>query len=94
MLVTIEDILKTAKLAKLKITRQESVKIAEKINKSMLEFQKIPWLEDMKLDDKNMGTNVANLREDEVACYKERKQLLLNAKNIKENYFVLPKIIE
>lgn len=97
MKLTIEEVKNTAKLAKLKLNQKESVEIACKINEVLSEFKNISWTGDIDFNSENIGNsgnNIGDLRQDKVHPYKQNKQLLLNTKNMRENYIVLPKIIE
>ncbi|MCC6865919.1 MAG: Asp-tRNA(Asn)/Glu-tRNA(Gln) amidotransferase subunit GatC [Ignavibacteria bacterium] len=96
MSVTIKDVEKIAKLAKLRFTDEEKLKLSNEMNE-VLGFidtiNKIPGIENVEpLENINNTQNV--FREDisEVGVTKE--EALKNAPDKSENFFKVPKVLD
>ena len=96
MSVTIKDVEKIAKLAKLKFTEEEKKKLQGEMNQ-VLDYidtiNQIPGLEDVKpLENINDTENVFRDDISEVCLTKE--EALKNAPEKTENFFKVPKVLD
>ena len=94
MAVTIKDVEKIAKLAKLKFTDEEKAKLQGEMNQ-VLEYidtiNRIPGLDDVKpLENINETENV--FREDISEVCLTKEEALKNAPEKTENFFKVPKV--
>lgn len=96
MSVTIKDVEKIAKLAKLKFTEEEKIKLQGEMNEVLGyidTINQIPGLEDVKpLENINDTENV--FREDVSEVCLTKEEALKNAPEKTENFFKVPKVLD
>ena len=96
MSVTIKDVEKIAKLAKLKFTEEEKTKLQGEMNEVLGyidTINQIPGLEDVKpLENINDTENV--FREDVSEVCLTKEEALRNAPEKTENFFKVPKVLD
>jgi aspartyl-tRNA(Asn)/glutamyl-tRNA(Gln) amidotransferase subunit C len=94
MKINIEIIDHIAKLAKLKFTEKEAEKFANEFEEILTHFQNIDSedLSDMDLDVFEEAKSV--LRKDEMKNFDDKSELFQNAKQLRENYIPISKVIE
>jgi len=96
MSVTIKDVEKIAKLAKLKFTEEEKIKLQGEMNEVLGyidTINQIPGLDDVKpLENINDTENIFRDDISEVCLTKE--EALKNAPEKTENFFKVPKVLD
>ncbi|MEO8515067.1 MAG: Asp-tRNA(Asn)/Glu-tRNA(Gln) amidotransferase subunit GatC [Ignavibacteria bacterium] len=96
MAVTIKDVEKIGKLAKLKFTEEEKTKLQGEMNEVLGyidTINQIPGLENVKpLENINDTENV--FREDVSEICLTREEALKNAPEKTENFFKVPKVLD
>lgn len=96
MSVTIKDVEKIAKLAKLRFSEEEKTKLQGEMNEVLGyidTINQIPGLEDVKpLENINETENV--FREDEAKAGLTKEEALKNAPDKTENFFKVPKVLD
>jgi aspartyl-tRNA(Asn)/glutamyl-tRNA(Gln) amidotransferase subunit C len=96
MSVTIKDVEKIAKLAKLKFTEDEKVKLQGEMNEVLGyidTINQIPGLDDVKpLENINDTENVFREDTDKPGITKE--EALMNAPEKTDNFFKVPKVLD
>ncbi|MBN8584524.1 MAG: Asp-tRNA(Asn)/Glu-tRNA(Gln) amidotransferase subunit GatC [Ignavibacteria bacterium] len=96
MSVTIKDVEKIAKLAKLKFTEEEKIKLQGEMNEVLGyidTINQIPGLDDVKpLENINDTENV--FREDVSEVCLTKEEALKNAPEKTENFFKVPKVLD
>ena len=96
MSVTIKDVEKIAKLAKLRFSEEEKVKLQGEMNEVLGyidTINQIPGLGDVKpLENINETENV--FREDESVKCLTKEEALKNAPDKTENFFKVPKVLD
>jgi aspartyl-tRNA(Asn)/glutamyl-tRNA(Gln) amidotransferase subunit C len=96
MSVTIKDVEKIAKLAKLKFTDEEKIKLQGEMNEVLGyidTINQIPGLENVKpLENINDTENV--FREDISEVYLTKEEALKNAPEKTDNFFKVPKVLD
>ena len=96
MSVTINDVEKIAKLAKLKFTEEEKIKLQGEMNEVLGyidTINQIPGLDDVKpLENINDTENV--FREDVSEVCLTKEEALKNAPEKTENFFKVPKVLD
>lgn len=95
MSVTISDVDKIAKLAKLKFAEGEKIKLQKDLNK-ILEY--IDQLNELKLDDveplENINETENVLRKDEMVKWLTTEEALKNAPSKTGKFFKVPKVLD
>lgn len=93
MSLTIEEIKKIAKLARIELTPEEEIRYAETIS-GVLEYMKI--LNEVDTKDVEPTSQVTGLedvvRQDEARDYFEKNQLIAQMPQVKENELVVPAV--
>lgn len=96
MSVTIKDVEKIAKLAKLRFTEEEKEKLQGEMNEVLGyidTINQIPGLEEVKpLENINETENV--FREDKAVKCLTKEEALKNAPDKTENFFRVPKVLD
>lgn len=96
MSVTIKDVEKIAKLAKLKFNEEEKIKLQGEMNEVLGyidTINQIPGLDDVKpLENINDTENV--FREDVSEVCLTKEEALKNAPEKTENFFKVPKVLD
>lgn len=90
------DVIKyIAKLAKLRFTEEEALRLTSEFDSILSHFKSI---DKMDLDDVNLNEYSLNdksiTRPDIVKNYEDKTKLYQNAKTMRETYIEIPKIIE
>lgn len=95
MKVEIKDVEYIAKLAKLKFTEEETIKLAGEFESILSHFESIDKLDlsDINLDILSDDLKPV-LRKDEVSHFEDKKRLFQNTKSMKDTAIMVPKIIE
>ncbi|MBK8549872.1 MAG: Asp-tRNA(Asn)/Glu-tRNA(Gln) amidotransferase subunit GatC [Ignavibacteria bacterium] len=95
MSVTINDVDKIAKLAKLRFAEDEKIKLQKDLNK-ILEY--IDQLNELKLDDveplENINETENVLRKDEMFKWLTTEEALKNAPSKTGKFFKVPKVMD
>ncbi|ABR49517.1 glutamyl-tRNA(Gln) amidotransferase, C subunit [Alkaliphilus metalliredigens QYMF] len=94
MKVNIETINYIAKLAKLKFTEEEAIDFANEFEGILSHFESIDNEDLTEIDFSSQAYTQSVLREDISKNFENKKALLKNAKGMKDNYIVIPKVIE
>jgi aspartyl-tRNA(Asn)/glutamyl-tRNA(Gln) amidotransferase subunit C len=96
MAVTIEDVEHIAKLAKLKFTEAEKIKLQIELNTVLDYIDKLNELDLEKVEPlENINESLENvLREDETGPSLPREEALKNAPAKTENFFKVPKVLD
>ena len=96
MALTLNDVEKIAKLAKLRFSQEEKVKLQGEMNEVLGyidTINQIPGLEDVKpLENINDTENV--FREDESVKCLTKEEALKNAPDKTDNFFKVPKVLD
>lgn len=94
MKVDIKEVKYIAKLAKLKFSDEETLKLSSEFESILSHFESIDKLnlDDIKIDIEDDLKPV--LRDDEVKYFADKKKLFQNTKSMKDTSIMVPKIIE
>ncbi|HEY5563145.1 MAG TPA: Asp-tRNA(Asn)/Glu-tRNA(Gln) amidotransferase subunit GatC [Clostridiaceae bacterium] len=95
MSVTIEEVNYIAKLAKIKFSEEEVIKITSEFDSIFNHFKSIDSMDlkdvDLNVFDKDSKSVV---RADTPVIFEDKKKLFQNAKAMRDTYIEVPKIIE
>jgi aspartyl-tRNA(Asn)/glutamyl-tRNA(Gln) amidotransferase subunit C len=95
MALTPEEVRKVALLARLELTDEEVLQQAQNINNLLRQFEKLQQLDLEGVEPTSHSIPVYNvLRADQVTPSLPREELLANAPEAREGYFVVPRIVE
>ncbi|CEK17365.1 aspartyl/glutamyl-tRNA(Asn/Gln) amidotransferase subunit C [Chthonomonas calidirosea] len=95
MALTPEEVRKVALLARLELTDEEVLQQAQNINNLLQQFEKLQQLDLEGVEPTSHSIPVYNvLRPDQVTPSMSREELLANAPEAREGYFVVPRIVE
>ncbi|HLH79701.1 MAG TPA: Asp-tRNA(Asn)/Glu-tRNA(Gln) amidotransferase subunit GatC [Chthonomonas sp.] len=95
MALTPEEVRKVALLARLELTDEEVLQQAQNINNLLQQFEKLQQLDLEGVEPTSHSIPVYNvLRADQVTPSLPREELLANAPEAREGYFVVPRIVE
>lgn len=92
--IDIETISYIAKLAKLRFTKEEAEEFANEFQGILGHFRNIDNEDLSNADEQSSEEKKAVFREDKVSCFKDKKELFQNTKEMKEGYISIPKVIE
>ncbi|MDD6794940.1 MAG: Asp-tRNA(Asn)/Glu-tRNA(Gln) amidotransferase subunit GatC [Clostridiaceae bacterium] len=94
MKVDIKEVEYIAKLAKLKFSDEETLKLSSEFESILSHFESIDKLnlDDIKIDIEDDLKPV--LRDDEAKYFEDKKKLFQNTKSMKDTAIMVPKIIE
>lgn len=95
MKISIDEVKYIAKLAKLRFSEEEALKMAEEFESILGHFQSLDKidLEDIELDVISEDMQ-SHLRKDETAIFQDKKKLFQNVKTLSGTSIKVPKIIE
>ncbi|QZY54015.1 Asp-tRNA(Asn)/Glu-tRNA(Gln) amidotransferase subunit GatC [Crassaminicella profunda] len=94
MKVNTETINHIAKLAKLKFTDTEAATFVEEFEKILTHLENMDGEDLVEVSLNTFEAEKSVLRKDEMEVFEEKKELFQNVKEMKENYMVVPKVIE
>lgn len=95
MKISIEDVAYIAKLAKLRFSDEELVRLTGEFEIILTHFKSIDRMDLENVDlDKVPGEQQSVVRTDENVAFEDREKLFRNAKSMREDYIQVPKIIE
>lgn len=95
MSVTIQDVEKIARLAKLSFTEDEKFKFTEQFNQILAYMEKLNELDTEHISPTASPSDLVNvMREDKVKPWLTQEQALANAPKSKDGFFSVPKVIE
>ncbi len=94
MNVSIKTIDHIAKLAKLKFDPEESIKFAEEFSHILNHIDNIEREDLQGIDEGSFENPVSVFREDVEADYGFREELFINTRQMKDDFFVIPKVID
>ncbi|MCT4605918.1 MAG: Asp-tRNA(Asn)/Glu-tRNA(Gln) amidotransferase subunit GatC [Marinisporobacter sp.] len=94
MKINIETVHHMAKLAKLKFTDTEAESFREDFEKILTHFENIEEEDFIGISLNAFENSKSALRKDERQVFRNKEELFQNAKEMKENYIVVPKVIE
>ncbi|WP_139904874.1 Asp-tRNA(Asn)/Glu-tRNA(Gln) amidotransferase subunit GatC [Clostridium thermarum] len=95
MNISTEEVNRIAKLAKLKFSEAETIKLTSEFEKILEHFHSMDKLalDDIDLHALEKGAQTS-LRKDEVEVFEDKESLFVNAKTVRDRYIEVPKIIE
>ena len=94
MAITIFDVEKVAKLAKLKFSETEKEKLTRQLTEIVSYFEKINQLDTENVKPTSHVLNIINvLREDKMESWLNQEEVLKNAPAVKMGFFSVPKVI-
>ncbi len=95
MKITVDEVNYIAKLAKLKFTEEEAIKMTEEFEGILSHFESIDKVD---LSDINLDLYSEDLkpvvRKDESTVFEDKKKLFQNVKSMSDTSIKVPKIIE
>lgn len=95
MSITNDDIKKIAKLAKLTISKKETVEFADDLSRILDYFEKLNEADTSNINPTtNVAGSVSVSRKDEIVDSVDKNILLKNAPEVESDHFLIPKIIE
>lgn len=92
--ISTETISYIAKLAKLKFTEKEALEFANEFKDILTHFENIDNEDLTDIDAKTTEEKKSVLRKDTVSYHDDKKELFKNAKELREGYISIPKVIE
>lgn len=95
MKISTEEVNRIAKLAKLKFSEAETIKLTSEFEKILEHFHSMDKLalDDIDLHTLEKGAQTS-LRKDEVEVFEDKESLFANAKTVRDRYIEVPRIIE
>jgi aspartyl-tRNA(Asn)/glutamyl-tRNA(Gln) amidotransferase subunit C len=95
MPVTVTDVRKVARLARLSFSPEEEARLVEELNRILDYVEKLNELDTEGIAPTSHVLPISNVfREDEVTPSLPREALLANAPSTSRGYFRVPKVIE
>jgi aspartyl-tRNA(Asn)/glutamyl-tRNA(Gln) amidotransferase subunit C len=95
MALTPEEVRKVALLARLELDDEEVERQAKHINNLLAQFQKLQELDVTGIEPTSHSLPVYNVfREDAARPSLPREEVLQNAPEAREGYFIVPRIVE
>lgn len=94
MKINIETVHHMAKLAKLKFTDIEAESCRGEFEKILTYFENIEEEDFTGISLNTFEDSKSVLRKDEMKVFKNKEELFQNAKGMKEDHMVVPKVIE
>ena len=95
MALTPEDVENIARLARLKLSEREKIEFARQLDQILEHFRHLQRLDTQAVPPTSHPLPLLNVfREDAVSPSLTREQVLANAPDRDEHYFIVPRIVE
>lgn len=95
MALTPEEVRKVALLARLELDEEEIERQSRHINDLLAQFQKLQELDVTGIEPTSHSVPLFNVfREDEVRPSLPREEILQNAPDARDGFFIVPRIVE
>lgn len=94
MSITIQDVEKVMRLAKLEFSQEEKEKFVKQLDQIVAYVEKLEELDTENVEPTSHVVELKNvLREDDMAAWLSQDEALANAPKKKQGYFSVPKVI-